>query len=145
MRSTGGLIKVEASLKQLQFILLFSFLHNASVKSDCVTQEKEDNIHEQSIQLDEFERDIEPGGDVPVAIVKLLAVQVFRTNIYPVIRVEPLRLLITSPLRMIEVFLSAWLIILPLCERILIDRLLSSPIILINAILNVIGLSTDGI
>ena len=145
MRSTSVFIEVKAGLKQLKFILLLPLLHNATVESDCVAQEKQDNVHEQSIQLDELKGDIEPGRYVPVAIVQLLAVEVFRSNIDPVIWMEPLRLLITSPLRMIEVLLSAWLIILPLSGSVLIYRLLPSPIILINAILDVIRLSTDRI
>lgn len=80
-----------------------------------------------------------------IPIMHLLPVDVFRAYVFPVIRVEALGLLVVGPLVMVEVSDGPWLVVGACLRRISVYRLLRCAPALVDPVLDVISLSSNGV
>lgn len=118
-------------------------LSEAKVPSDSIAHEKEHNVNEQSIQLDEFQSNVNPRRYVEVTIMEFLSINVFGAHVPAIVGMESLRFLVVCPLIMVEILYSPRLVIRPCLRRVSIHILLSITAPFIDPMLYIICLPSN--
>jgi len=135
------IVEFETFFQEFELVFLLPSLLEISPEREDISHKEQNEIDKEAVQLYEFQSNVDPRGDVPISVVQLLPIEVLTPHVVPVVRMEPIRLLVTRPLSVIEVLDSPRLVVCPTSGGILIHCLLSTHIIIADPVLYVVCLS----